>query len=136
MNVLERIIVVDVDWARDEETPIKSPIVMVNPEILDASVDDDVYQEGCLSLPGIEVDVWRSIQINVRYQRLDGHTVEESYEEMKARCILHEIDHLDGILFIDRMSKIKRELLSGQLKRLAQTKSPPDPDIVALENEE
>ena len=122
IGVLERLIVVDVDWARskDDEKPEQKPIAMINPEAILESVDDDVYCEGCLSLPDIEGDVWRSISMKVRYRDLEGKTVERDAEGLFARCILHEIDHLNGLLFIDRMAEIERKGLAGALRRLAK----------------
>lgn len=122
---LVRLIVVDVNWARAEnpETEPKRPKAMINPEILKESAEDDEYQEGCLSLPGIEGEVWRSVQIKVRYTTLDGETVEQECEDLHARCILHEIDHLDGTLFIDRMSPAGRKELDRPLRLLAQSAS-------------
>lgn len=120
-----RLIVVDVNWARAEnpETEPKRPVAMINPEVIEESVEDDDYEEGCLSLPGIEGEVWRSVQIKIRYTTLDGETVEEECEDLHARCILHEIDHLDGMLFIDRMSPAGRKQLERALGRLAESAS-------------
>lgn len=123
VGVLERIIVVDVEWSRaDEENPTpKRPIPMINPEILEESIEDDVYTEGCLSIPGLEGDVWRPVAIRVRYTTLEGKTVEREAEGLFARCIQHEIDHLDGVLFIDRMPRAERRKLNVPLKELAES---------------
>lgn len=120
VGILERLVVVDVHWARAEEgkRPDKKPIVLINPEVIEESADDEVYSEGCLSLPGIDGDVWRSKKIKVRYRRIDGKKVEEECEDLHARCILHEIDHLNGVLFIDRMGKLKRRMLNTKLNDL------------------
>lgn len=120
IGILERIVVVDVNWARAKngEKPPKRPIAMINPEIIDESVEDDVYNEGCLSIPTVEGEVWRPIKVKVRYQTLDGKTVEEECEGLHARCIQHEIDHLNGVLFVDRMGKLKRRLLNSQLAKI------------------
>ncbi len=125
VGLLIRIIIVDVNWARAEEreSEPKRPVAMINPEVLEESVEDDDYQEGCLSLPGIEGEVWRSVLIKVRYTTLDGETVIEECEDLHARCILHEIDHLDGTLFIDRMSPAGRRQLDRPLRRLAESAS-------------
>lgn len=122
VGVLQRIIVVDVKWARAEEgeKPERTPITMINPEILEESVDDDVYEEGCLSIPGVLGDVWRPVKVKVRYTSLDGksHTIEA--EDLFARCIQHEVDHLNGIMFPERMGRIKRAMLSRQLAQVAK----------------
>lgn len=117
----ERIVVVDVDWARyeDEGKPIvRTPTVMLNPEVLEESVEDETYNEGCLSLPGITGDVWRPRRIKFRYRTPDWEEIERDAGGLLARCVQHEIDHLNGILFVDRMPKAKRFLLSRQLAKL------------------
>lgn len=122
VGVLQRIIVVDVKWSRAEESekPERNPITMINPELLEESVDDDVYEEGCLSIPGVLGDVWRPVKVKVRYTSLDGksHTIEA--EDLFARCIQHEVDHLNGIMFPERMGRIKRAMLSRQLAQVAK----------------
>jgi peptide deformylase len=125
VGVLERLIAIDVDWVRAEEGEkvVKKPIVMINPIVIAQSIEDDVYKEGCLSLPGIEGDVWRPLRVRVRHQRLNGETIERDCEGLLARCVLHEIDHLDGVLFIDRMAKDKRRKLAVALDRLAQSQA-------------
>ncbi len=127
VGVLERIILVDVEWSHGEEdnpNP-RRPITMINPEILEETVEDDVYKEGCLSIPGLEGDVWRPIGIKVRYQTLEGESVEIEAEDLFARCIQHEIDHLDGILFIDRMPPKERKKLNVVLGELALSEPGP-----------
>jgi peptide deformylase len=120
---LERIIVVDVEYARAEEgnKPPQNPTVMINPEIVEESVEDDVYEEGCLSIPGVLGEVWRPVRIKVRFQDLKGRSHERDCEGLFARCIQHEVDHLNGILFPDRMGKLKRKLISGALNQLLQS---------------
>ena len=121
----ERIIVVDVDWPRlkkENSNPFRRPIVMINPEVLEESEEDDVYIEGCLSLPGIEGNVWRARRIRYRYQDLSGRTHEKKAEDLLARCIMHEVDHLNGILFIDRMVPEDRRKVAGQLAKLRKAK--------------
>ncbi len=122
---LERIIIVDVDWADREEdgiSPVRQPEVLINPEVLEESADDDESSEGCLSLPGIDGDVWRSLHIRYRYTDLEGRVHEAEAEDLKARCILHEVDHLDGILFIDRMIEENRRKLAGRLALLRKSR--------------
>ncbi|MCL5269921.1 MAG: peptide deformylase [bacterium] len=124
VGLTERIIVVDVEWHKREEdntNPGRQPIFMVNPEVTEESDTDDVASEGCLSLPGIEGDVWRPASIRYRYTDLEGRPVEAAAEGLKARCIQHEIDHLNGVLFIDRMEPAERKKLAGQLAKLRQS---------------
>lgn len=121
---LERIIVVDVNWARaeEDEKPEPNPIVMLNPEIVWESEEDDVLEEGCLSIPKILGEVWRPEAIKVRYQTLEGATIEEERDGLHGRCIQHEIDHLNGILFIERMGTIKRKMISRALNQLLKSR--------------
>ena len=94
------------------------PMVLINPEIIASSDDTSVLEEGCLSFPDITGAVERPWEVTVRYQDLDGAAREETYQGMLARVLQHEIDHLNGVLFIDRMSYIKKMALKGRLKRL------------------
>jgi peptide deformylase len=96
------------------------PVVIVNPEILDRSRDTWVYEEGCLSIPGIRGDVTRPFKIRVRYRDLDGaqHTLET--EGMFARILQHEIDHLDGKLFIDYLSPAEKALIKPRLRGITR----------------
>ena len=123
VGLLERLIVVDVEWSerRGNKNP-RNPIAMLNPEILEESDNDDMVSEGCLSLPEIEGNVWRPVHIRYRYMDLNGQTVEAEAEDMKARCIQHELDHLNGILFIDRMAAEERQKLAGKLARLRKAR--------------
>ena len=93
-------------------------MVFINPEILDESIEDGPYDEGCLSLPDIEGEVFRPLRIRVRALDEDGQAFEMDADDLLARAILHENDHLDGVLFIDRMAKDKRALLAGQLSAM------------------
>ena len=99
--------------------PIKNdPRVFVNPEILDPSDDFQTYQEGCLSVPEIYADVDRPARCRVRWQDLDGQVHEEEMEGMLATCIQHEMDHLEGVLFIDHLSRLKRQMALKKLDKL------------------
>jgi peptide deformylase len=99
--------------------PIKNdPRVFVNPEILDPSDDFQTYQEGCLSVPEIYADVDRPARCRVRWQDLDGKAHEEDMEGMMAVCIQHEMDHLEGVLFIDHLSRLKRQMALKKLDKL------------------
>jgi peptide deformylase len=91
---------------------------MVNPTITFASRERDAYEEGCLSLPELFADVNRPVRIRVRYQDLEGREQELEDDGMLARIVQHEADHLDGVLFVDHLSLIKRKLLAGRLKDL------------------
>ncbi|MCJ2181243.1 peptide deformylase [Novosphingobium sp. 1949] len=96
----------------------KEPRVFINPVILDPSDDLSVYQEGCLSVPEIYADVERPATCRVRYQDLDGTEHEEALEGLLATCLQHEMDHLEGILFIDHLSRLKRQMALRKLEKL------------------
>ncbi len=97
----------------------RSPLVLINPEVVE-SHGRLVHQEGCLSFPGIYAEVARPQRVGIRAVDLKGRQVELEAEELLARVFLHEIDHLNGVLFIDHLSQLKRQMLRGQLRRLSQ----------------
>ena len=99
---------------------IEMPWVLFNPEILDASVEQEVATEGCLSFPDITAPVSRAVEIKLRYTNLAGHSHERVLRKFLARVVQHEVDHLRGVLLVDRMSAVKKIALRGQLKRLKQ----------------
>jgi len=106
------IVVANVD---DEDREQDEILLMANPEILDASKEECVIEEGCLSIPGVREDLSRPERIRVRYQDADGKTEELDTGDFLARVIQHEIDHLDGVLFVERLSLAKRTLLKKKL---------------------
>ena len=125
INVEKRIFVMqippqmDVDEAGNPENPmLPVPVTMVNPEILASSEEEEDYEEGCLSIPGVNGNVRRPVGIQVNYQDVEGaeHTLE--LVGMAARCAQHEMDHLDGKLFIDYLSHVKKMAIAGRLKRI------------------
>ncbi len=99
---------------------LKEPRVFVNPVILDPSSEVATYQEGCLSVPEIFADVDRPATCRVRYQDLDGNPHEEDLDGLMATCLQHEMDHLEGILFIDHLSRLKRQMALKKLQKLRQ----------------
>ena len=102
---MKRIVVMDL--AKEGETP--DPIIMINPEILRYSDDTVVSEEGCLSIPEIYYEVERPADITVKYTDLEGKEVEREATDRLAICIQHELDHLDGVLYIDYLSRLKRD---------------------------
>lgn len=96
----------------------REPHVFINPEILDPSEEHTVYQEGCLSVPEIYADVERPSRIRARWQDLDGVTHEEDMDGLMATCLQHEMDHLEGILFIDHLSRLKRQMVLKKLDKI------------------
>lgn len=99
---------------------IEMPIAMVNPELLESSGETWSYDEGCLSFPDITGKVVRPWKVKIRYQDLEGKAHEIEAQGLVGRAILHEMDHLNGVLFVDRMSNAKRLALAGKMKRLKQ----------------
>jgi peptide deformylase len=107
VGVPVRLIVVDTEWT--EEGAERNPLVLVNPEIVERS-GTITWTEGCLSVPDFQADVERSERVRLEARDLDGAAVSIEAEGLRAVCFQHEIDHLDGILFIDRISRLKREM--------------------------
>ncbi|MFB3118023.1 MAG: peptide deformylase [Myxococcota bacterium] len=110
-----RLIVVDTEWTADGAE--QNPLVLVNPEIVESS-GKIVWTEGCLSVPDFEADVERASHVKLRASNLEGEDLEIDASELQAVCFQHEIDHLDGILFIDRISRLKRNLYTQRRKKL------------------
>lgn len=94
-----------------ERPRLRRPQVFINPEILEASEALSTYNEGCLSIPELYADVVRPAQVRARWQDLDGLGHEGVLDGLLATCLQHEIDHLNGVLFVDHLSKLKRDLL-------------------------
>jgi peptide deformylase len=116
IGVPKRVIVMDL--ARPEEDP--QPRYYVNPEILWASEETAPYEEGCLSVPEIFDEVERPAKVKLRYLNYQGEQVEEDAEGLFAVCIQHEMDHLNGVLFIDHLSRLKREQAVKKVKKLVK----------------
>ena len=109
-----RLIVVDTEWS--EEGGERDALVVVNPELSEPE-GHIVWNEGCLSVPDYTADVERAERILLRGLDLDGNPIEERAEGLRAVCFQHEVDHLDGILFIDRISRLKRSLYVKKRKK-------------------
>jgi|ERR1700728_113096 len=113
IGISKRITVIDVSF---KERP-EDKLALINPVILDRS-GKQVEEEGCLSLPEIREKVTRAAWVKVRAQNVRGETFEVEGEELLARALQHEIDHLNGILFIDHLSRLKRDLVQRRIKKL------------------
>jgi len=96
-----------IDLAKEDETP--APHVFINPEVLESSDQRSIYEEGCLSIPDYYAEVERPASVRVKYLDRDGKLQEMEAEGLMATCLQHEIDHLNGVLFIDHISKLKRD---------------------------
>lgn len=100
----------------------EEPYILINPDIFFFSDEKEGYDEGCLSIPGITLNVKRPSKISVHAIDKNGHEYTlKNIDGLLARAIQHEIDHLDGILFVDRISPVQRRLISGKLKKLAKS---------------
>ena len=112
---LKRLVVIDISKAEEK----KKPIFLINPEILHRSKKTSVYEEGCLSLPGQFAEIERPSECIVKYIDYDGKEKELKAEGLLATCIQHEVDHLNGVLFIDYLSKLKKDMI---IKKLVKQK--------------
>lgn len=110
--------VVTIDTNKDEEA--RDPTVYIDPEIVWSSQERRVYDEGCLSIPEFYGEVERPDRVRVRYMNLDGQIVEREADGLLATCLQHEIDHLNGVLFIDHLSKLKRDRVIKKFAKAAK----------------
>jgi peptide deformylase len=116
VGISKRLFVMDVP---DEEGKSK-PLALINPEIVTIE-GEQIGEEGCLSFPGLYQVVKREMRVIARAQNLKGDEVEYDLTELSARCVLHETDHCDGIVFLDRMTALKREMAKRKIKRLQKS---------------
>lgn len=116
IGVSKRLVVIDVEGGREGQP--KQPIKMINPEIIDVSEQMSIYDEGCLSLPGVNGEVERPESITFKYTDINGQEQIVSADGLLATCVQHEIDHLDGKLFIDYLSPLKRNMVVRKLKKI------------------
>lgn len=114
--------VVTVDCSREEEEP-KNPIFLINPEIIWTSEETDIYEEGCLSIPEFFEEVTRPIACKVQFYDRTGKQQELEADGLLATCLQHEVDHLNGVLFIDYISKLKRDRVVKKFTKALKQKS-------------
>lgn len=117
VGIPKRLLVIDLQEPDEQGETINKPLIFVNPEILDPSEDHSLYNEGCLSVPEQYAEVERPAAIRARWQDLDGKVHEEAMTGMMATCLQHEMDHLEGILFIDHLSRLKRQMVLKKLEK-------------------
>ena len=115
VGVLKRLIVIDISKEKDK----KNPLFLINPEIISRSNKTSIYEEGCLSLPGHFAEIERPAECHVKYIDYSGKEKEIKADCLLSTCIQHEVDHLNGILFIDYLSKLKKDMI---LKKLIKHK--------------
>ena len=116
VGVPARVVVMDLSKRETEA----EPRVFINPEITWSSEEKSTYEEGCLSIPEIHEDVERPARVKVKYLDLEGKPHEEDAEGLFATCIQHEVDHLNGVLFIDHISKLKRDRINKKFIKAAK----------------
>jgi len=112
----KRVITMDVSKSETE----RNPLVLINPEVVWASEETRVYEEGCLSIPEYYEEVERPERVRFRYTTLEGEIVEADADGLMATCVQHEIDHLNGVLFIDHLSKLKRDRVTKRFAKAAK----------------
>jgi peptide deformylase len=119
IGVARRMLVIDVSREGEE----KQPLVFINPEIVTSSDDRSVYEEGCLSIPDYYAEVERPARVTVKHLDRDGKEQLTEAEGLLATCVQHEIDHLNGVLFIDYISRLKREMVIKKFTKAAKAKA-------------
>jgi len=120
VGVLARMLVMD--CVKDPEATPR-PMVLVNPEVVWASDERATYEEGCLSIPDQYADVERPAAVRVRWTGLDEETHEEAFDGLWATCVQHEIDHLNGKLFIDYLGPLKRQMITRKMEKLKRERA-------------
>ena len=116
VGVASRVVVMDLSKREAEH----EPKVFINPEITWSSEEKSLYEEGCLSIPDIHEDVERPARVKLKYLDLEGNPHEEDADGLFATCIQHEVDHLNGVLFIDHISKLKRDRIIKKFAKAAK----------------
>ena len=122
IQVAQPLRLITMDLAKKDENGATEPKprVFINPEILSASEEKSVYEEGCLSIPEYYEEVERPAKVRIRFTDLDGKVHEEDADGLFATCIQHEIDHLNGVLFVDYLSKLKRDRVMKKFTKIAK----------------
>ena len=120
VGVSARVLVMDCE---KEENAVPRPMVLLNPEVVGTSEELNVYEEGCLSIPEQYADVERPAEVKVTWLGLDGDMHEEQFDGLWATCVQHEIDHLDGKLFIDYLRPLKRQMITRKMQKLKRERA-------------
>ncbi len=115
VGVLDRLIVID---CVKEEGEAPRPLIMFNPEVIAASDDTNVYEEGCLSIPEQYAEITRPKEVEVTWMDQNGKLQQEVFDGLWATCVQHEIDHLNGKLFIDYLKPLKRQMITRKMQKL------------------
>ncbi len=115
VGVMKRMLVMD---CIKDEMATPEPMVMVNPHVIETSAETNVYDEGCLSIPEQYAEIERPAIVKVEWMDLDGKTLQEEFAGLWATCVQHEIDHLNGKLFIDYLKPLKRQMITRKMQKL------------------
>ena len=115
VGILKRLVVIDISKGEEE----KKPVFLINPQIIHQSKKTSIYEEGCLSLPGQFAEIERPAECTLKYIDYNGKEKDLKADGLLATCVQHEVDHLDGILFIDYLSKLKKDMI---IKKLVKQK--------------
>ncbi len=116
VGMLNRVLVMDIAQREDDKAS-RQPIFMVNPEIIHESDEPSIWDEGCLSIPGQYAEIERPKIVRVKYLDYDGKQAEGEFSDLGAHCVQHEIDHLNGTLFIDYLSSLKRNMILKKVQK-------------------
>ena len=119
IGVPKRLVVIDLGKIEEE----RRPVVLIDPEIVASSEETRIHEEGCLSIPEYYEEVERPDRVTVRYLDLEGKQIETEADGLFATCVQHEIDHLNGVLFIDHLSRLKRERVIKKFQKAARRES-------------
>ena len=120
IGISTRLIVLDCE--KEEGAPPR-PMAMFNPEVIASSDEKNVYEEGCLSIPDVYADVERPKEITVSWLDRDGNLKEDSFDGLWATCVQHEIDHLNGVLFIDYLKPLKRQMITRKMQKFKRERT-------------
>ncbi len=122
IGILDRLIVID---CVKEEGEAPRPLIMFNPEVIASSDETNVYEEGCLSIPEQYAEVTRPKVVDVAWMDRNGNAQQETFDDLWATCVQHEIDHLNGKLFIDYLKPLKRQMITRKMQKLKRERARP-----------
>ncbi len=123
VGALQRVCVMDLQREGEDGVSVRVPEAFINPELLWVSDELSIYNEGCLSIPEMYADVERPARVRARWLDVDGASHEEELDGLRSTCLQHEIDHLNGVLFIDHITRLKRDILLRKLAKARREKA-------------
>ena len=118
IGVMRKIVIIDIpDDGEEENMDVDFPIIAINPEITWSSVEKSAFNEGCLSFPEVTADVIRPVKVKVSFFDIDWKKCEMTVDGLLSKCFQHEVDHVNGITFVDRISPLKRNMIIRKMKK-------------------